>query len=290
MKKIISVFLAVLMLAGCMAISFSASAATPVETVWVTGPKAGQLNPNPGDKILNDLSKHINWASDTNDNTLILTVTVRDKETDESVCGCTFSIEKGQIAEYASDESKEAVYESGKGYVLRVQILGTNLVSTTAVQYNSKNVQTQFNSGVIPSIKFDAFEFESKAICDINVIAVPVEGGAVTGGGSYVKGETATLSAAANSGYRFVGWYAVLDASGEQPVLGREVSLNTTFNLTTTKSVTVAAKFEKVETTQPEEPQPENLCKWCGQVHEGFFGAIVGFFHRILAAIFGAKL
>ena len=39
----------------------------------------------------------------------------------------------------------------------------------------------------------------------------------------------------------------------------------------------------------PEPTQPQNVCKWCGKVHEGFFQKIVGFFHRILAAIFGAK-
>ena len=34
----------------------------------------------------------------------------------------------------------------------------------------------------------------------------------------------------------------------------------------------------------PADPQPNpNACKWCGEVHTGFFGMIVGFFHRILA-------
>ena len=37
------------------------------------------------------------------------------------------------------------------------------------------------------------------------------------------------------------------------------------------------------------DPTPENACPWCGQVHEGFFQGIIGFFHRIFAAIFGAK-
>ncbi len=39
----------------------------------------------------------------------------------------------------------------------------------------------------------------------------------------------------------------------------------------------------------PSNPQPENGCKWCGKTHTGFFGGIVGFFHRIFAAIFGAR-
>ncbi len=39
----------------------------------------------------------------------------------------------------------------------------------------------------------------------------------------------------------------------------------------------------------PSNPQPENGCKWCGKTHTGFFGGLVGFFHRIFAAIFGAR-
>ena len=30
-------------------------------------------------------------------------------------------------------------------------------------------------------------------------------------------------------------------------------------------------------------------CPWCGEQHEGFFQGIIGFFHRILAAILGAN-
>lgn len=50
--------------------------------------------------------------------------------------------------------------------------------------------------------------------------------------------------------------------------------------------------------TNDEEEKPEGgkkddkACKWCGEVHEGFFGKIVGFFHSILyffAHLFGLK-
>ena len=42
------------------------------------------------------------------------------------------------------------------------------------------------------------------------------------------------------------------------------------------------------EPTTPS-PIPQNICKWCGGQHEGFFQGIIGFFHRIFAALFGAK-
>lgn len=35
--------------------------------------------------------------------------------------------------------------------------------------------------------------------------------------------------------------------------------------------------------------QQGDACPWCGGSHSGFFGGIVGFFHRIFAAIFGAR-
>ena len=44
---------------------------------------------------------------------------------------------------------------------------------------------------------------------------------------------------------------------------------------------------------QPDNPgnnQNESICKWCGKTHDnGFFQKILGFFHKIFAAVFGAK-
>lgn len=44
------------------------------------------------------------------------------------------------------------------------------------------------------------------------------------------------------------------------------------------------------ETEQPEEPpapdEPDNTCKWCGKIHEGFWGRIAAFFHSILLKLF----
>ena len=55
---------------------------------------------------------------------------------------------------------------------------------------------------------------------------------------------------------------------------------------------------EPTNPTNPTEPVTEptgeaerdpDACAWCGQVHEGFFQRIVGWFHSILANLFGAK-
>lgn len=60
----------------------------------------------------------------------------------------------------------------------------------------------------------------------------------------------------------------------------------------TIKQGTVIQKLDKPADPTPDTPpypQPENLCPWCGGEHTGFFGGLVGFFHRIFAAIFGAR-
>ena len=63
----------------------------------------------------------------------------------------------------------------------------------------------------------------------ITVVADPVTGGSVSGGGSYTYGETAVLTANPYSGYDFVGWS---DGSSENP-----------HNVTVTESATYTATF-----------------------------------------------
>ena len=53
-----------------------------------------------------------------------------------------------------------------------------------------------------------------------------------------------------------------------------------------------AAAERQEPQTDPDKPQGDGLCKWCGEPHSGFWGKIVGFFHSILyfyAHLFGAR-
>ena len=62
--------------------------------------------------------------------------------------------------------------------------------------------------------------------------------------------------------------------------------------LSETEDGTGTFVIENAPGTQPDNPQPQpdpNMCHWCGKVHEGFFQKIIGFFHNILAKIFGNK-
>jgi len=67
----------------------------------------------------------------------------------------------------------------------------------------------------------------------VTVIANPPEGGQVSGGGTYDRGETATVSAQSNAGYEFVNWTED----------GVEVSSEESFSFTVMGNRTLVANF-----------------------------------------------
>ncbi len=69
---------------------------------------------------------------------------------------------------------------------------------------------------------------------DVTVAANPVEGGTVTGGGTYNHGETATLTATANTGYTFINWTKDVTV----------VSTNPTHSFIVTEDASYVANFE----------------------------------------------
>ena len=75
---------------------------------------------------------------------------------------------------------------------------------------------------------------------DIMASANPVEGGTVSGAGTYNYGSTCTLTATANTGYTFVNWTKN----------GTAVSTNPTYNFTVTESASYVANFGGSATTQ----------------------------------------
>lgn len=100
-----------------------------------------------------------------------------------------------------------------------------NLSGTAAASYslskgNGKKIE--------PSVNVSG---KTAANCTLTVIA---EGnGNVTGGGSYVPGEYAKVTAVANSGGEFLGWY----------LNGKQVSIDASYRLRVEKDLTLTAKF-----------------------------------------------
>ncbi len=74
----------------------------------------------------------------------------------------------------------------------------------------------------------------------VTATANPSEGGIVSGGGSYSAGQTATVTATPNSGWRFTGWFEG----------SNKVSSNASYSFTVTGKATLTAKFEKAPTIE----------------------------------------
>ena len=117
----------------------------------------------------------------------------------------------------------------------------------------------------------------------VTVTLIADEGGTVSGGGTYLEGEAVTVTATPNPGYHFVGWF-----NGDS-----KVNDNASYSFAVTGDMTLTARFEQNPT--PVDPgttptEPENLCPWCGGDHSvGLIQMIIGWFHGILANIFGAR-
>ena len=93
------------------------------------------------------------------------------------------------------------------------------------------------STGVRPACKLtDLTSDASQLIYTVTATADPAEGGTVTGSGSYTEGQTATLTATANSGYIFSGWYRG----------SFKVSKNISYSFTVTGNLTYTAKFSKL--------------------------------------------
>jgi len=71
----------------------------------------------------------------------------------------------------------------------------------------------------------------------ITATANPIEGGFITGAGSYNQGATCTLTATANTGYTFINWMEN----------GNVVSTNSTFSFTVMDNRTLVAHFDSEE-------------------------------------------
>ncbi len=78
------------------------------------------------------------------------------------------------------------------------------------------------------------FEVQAPNTYTINVSPNPIEGGTVTGSGTYQQGESCTVTATAKPGYTFLRWTEN----------GNEVSTNTSYTFTVTGDRTLVAQFQ----------------------------------------------
>ena len=106
--------------------------------------------------------------------------------------------------------------------------------------------KNQWNGPIIRSMVVTAasdkyFEDFEVPVYTVTVAANPSAGGTVTGGGSVVYGQSATVKAVAGSGNIFVGW---VNAQGET------ISANPEYTFTPDADTVLTAKFEKASFTE----------------------------------------
>ena len=102
-------------------------------------------------------------------------------------------------------------------------------------------IPTADNTCTVPAPESQAIEKEQKYT--VTVEASPAEGGSVSGGGEAVAGAQVTVSATANTGYRFVNWTKgsdeeSTDASFSYTVPAEDVTLIANFELITYTLIT----------------------------------------------------
>lgn len=91
---------------------------------------------------------------------------------------------------------------------------------------------------------------------DIEINAVPTEGGAVEGAGKYEYGTNITLTAVANFGYNFDGWYIGEEKVGDAPSLEVEVKNAVTY---IAKFVTAPVEVKAIVVLAREEGTPYSV-------------------------------
>lgn len=126
-------------------------------------------------------------------------------------------------------------YEEGESVTLMATANdGYEFVNWT----NKGNVVSENSSYTFTASEDASFKanFEAIPTYTITTTADPAEGGTVSGAGTYNEGESVTLTATTNEGYKFVSWTKN----------GSEVSTNSSYTLTVSEDVNYTANFTSV--------------------------------------------
>ena len=126
---------------------------------------------------------------------------------------------------YTDGKTATVTATANSGYIFSGWYNGSTKVSS------SKSYTFTVTENVTLTAKFSKLSMGYA----VNANAEPAEGGTVTGDGAYSNGQTAALTATANSGWHFTGWF---DGSNK-------VSSDASYSFTVTGNVTLTAKFEK---------------------------------------------
>ena len=158
--------------------------------------------------------------------------------------GTVYKLSRTEYYEYDNDDKFRKVSDALK--VILVEYLDREKFYL-AEDYKGYPVQVR------PAQKKEEPKQQSTSY-SINVSANPNNGGGVTGGGTYDKGKSCTVTASANSGYSFTNWTEN----------GNEVSTNASYAFTVSNNRSLVANFKSKSSPQPPEPirQPQPFQVW----------------------------
>ena len=130
--------------------------------------------------------------------------------------------------------SGAGTYNDGETATLSVRAnTGYNFINWTSAD-TEITTATSFSLSVTSDTLIVAnFELQSFSV---SVSSNPILGGVVTGSGTYNYGDTVTLTATTNTGYRFVNW----------TTNGTEVSTDTSYSFTVTSDTMLVANFVQI--------------------------------------------
>ena len=145
------------------------------------------------------------------------------------------------------------------------------------VQY-IRFVAKESNDGWVAVSEFDIANAPAQSY---TVYVDANEGGSVSGGGSGIAANTeVTVTAEADSGYEFAGWY---DA-----VTGEKVSDSAEYVFAVTENTSLIADFTKVDDPEPSEPVSKTILEYFlneakGYVEDGTVGGLVESIQKMFA-------
>lgn len=128
-----------------------------------------------------------------------------------SVAGRSFGMGIGNGVGAKAKDNSNIIIAPAEGTTITARIKNALLVDlwkNPAARVYEENTSVDVTADIISA------HFETNSVVEekivtytISAAADPADGGAVAGGGEYDAGETVTLTATANTGYRFIGWY-----------------------------------------------------------------------------------
>ena len=188
----------------------------------------------------NDGYRFVQWNDGNTDNPRTVTVTANATYT------ATFeAIPTYMITVSANDPTMGSVtgggtYQEGT----QVTLTATPNDGYRFVQWNDAVTDAVRTITVTANADYVATFADTNDVLVYHTVTVDVNDatmGTVTGGGSYLEGSTATLTAVPNAGYRFVSWNDGETANPRTVVVNEDMSFTATFAAVQTYTVTVSS-------------------------------------------------